>query len=268
MADTHKPLVVFRGGGDLATGAIWRLWRAGFPIIVCELAHPLAVRRTVSVSTAVADGQTAVEGMPARLVASVADALAIARSGVVGVIVSPELPALGLNVDFDVVVDARMAKRNIDTKIDDARLVIGLGPGFEAGVDVHAVVETMRGPRLGRVLWNGVAAPNTGVPGEIGGRGSERVVRAPADGEVEWCVQIGSMVAGGHRLGTVAGQAVDAPFDGIVRGLIASGSHVECGLKIADVDPRADVDCMQISDKALAVGGGVMEAVLTWRSST
>lgn len=256
-------LVVLRGGGDLATGAVWRLWRARFPVVVCELAQPLTVRRTVSVSSAVGAGSTAVEGMPARLASSAIEALQLARSGVVAVLVSPSLPALAPHV----VVDARLAKRNIDTTIDDAPLVVGLGPGFEAGVDVHAVVETMRGPRLGRVLWTGAAAADTGVPGDIGGRAAERVVRAPVLGHVSWAVDIGDRVIGGHTLGKVGDDVLSAPFDGVVRGLIAPGTVVPCGLKIADIDPRADIDWREISDKALAVGGGVIEAVLTWISA-
>lgn len=256
-------LVVLRGGGDLATGAVWRLWRAGFPVVVCELAQPLTVRRTVSVSSAVGLGETDVEGMPARLASSPAEALQLARAGVVAVLVSPGLPAL----EPRVVVDARLAKRNIDTTIGDAPLVVGLGPGFEAGLDVHAVVETMRGPRLGRVLWAGTAAADTGVPGDIGGRGAERVVRAPVSGEVAWLVDIGARVATGQALGRVADEVLSAPFHGVVRGLIAPGTLVPRGLKIADVDPRADVGCHEISDKALAVGGGVTEAVLTWISA-
>lgn len=262
-AEVRDHLVVLRGGGDLATGAVWRLWRAGFPVVVCELAQPLTVRRTVSVSSAVGLGAADVEGMPARLVSSPDEALHLAHSGVVAVLVSPGLPPL----EPHIVIDARLAKRNIDTTIDDAPFVVGLGPGFEAGVDVDAVVETMRGPRLGRVFWTGAAAANTGVPGDIGGRAAERVVRAPVDGEVAWLVDIGARAIGGQPLGRVAGHVVSAPFDGLVRGLIAPGTVVPCGMKIADVDPRFDVDCREISDKALAVGGGVMEAVLTWISA-
>ena len=256
-------LVLFRGGGDLATGAIWRLWCARFPIVVCELAEPLTVRRTVSVSSAVALGAVTVEGMPAQRARSIAGAVDLAGRGIVAVLVSPGLPSIAR----EVVVDARLAKRNIDTAIADARLVVALGPGFEAGVDAHAVVETMRGPRLGRVLWSGTAAPDTGVPGSVGGKGAERVVRAAADGTIGWQVGIGHRVVGAQVMGRVGGCAVVAPFDGVVRGLIADGTEVPAGLKIADVDPRFDVDCHEISDKALAVGGGVLEAVLTWISA-
>lgn len=256
-------LVLFRGGGDLATGAVWRLWRARFPIVVCELAQPLTVRRTVSVSSAVTSGSVTVEGMPAQLAESAAHAVDLAGRGIVAVLVSPHVPA----IPHEVLVDARLAKRNIDTTLADAPLVVALGPGFEAGVDAHAVVETMRGPRLGRVMWSGTAEPNTGVPGEVGGKGAERVVRAPAAGAVSWLVDIGDRVAATQAMGGVGGCTVTAPFYGVVRGLIANGTEVPAGLKIADVDPRVDVDCHEISDKALAVGGGVLEAVLTWTSA-
>jgi xanthine dehydrogenase accessory factor len=260
-------LVIVRGGGDLATGCVWRLWRSGFPVVVCELAQPLTVRRSVAVSSAVAARACTVEGMPAVLAGSASEAEAVARGGRVAVLVSPELPG----IDRSVVVDARLAKRNIDTELDDAALVIGLGPGFEAGRDVHAVVETMRGPRLGRVLWRGGAAPDTGTPGLIGARGAERVLRAPAAGVAVWEVSIGDRVAAGRVMGRVGAPAdggeVRAPFDGVVRGLIAPGTVVRAGLKIGDVDPRLDVDCDEISDKALAVGGGVLEAVMTWISA-
>lgn len=256
-------LVVVRGGGDLATGIVWRLWRAGFPVVVCELPEPLTVRRTVAVSSAVREGRVSVEGMAAQLAPSPDDAVSVARSGVVAVLVSPELPAIGA----DVVVDARLAKRNLDTTLVDAPLVVGVGPGFEVGVDVHGVVETQRGPRLGRLLVAGSAAPDTGIPGEIGGRSGERVLRAPVGGPVSWEVPIGAIVRGEQRLGDVAGLEVLAPFDGVLRGAIAPGTLVRAGLKIADVDPRTDVDCHEVSDKALAVGGGVMEAVMAWISA-
>jgi xanthine dehydrogenase accessory factor len=262
-------LAVIRGGGDLATGVAWRLTRAGVAVVVTELADPLTVRRTVSLSTAVIEGLVDVEGLVGRRAPDATGAVAVARRGEVGVVVSPSLPAVGA----DVVVDARLAKRTLDTTIDDAPLVIGLGPGFAAGVDCHAVVETLRGPRLGRALWQGSAAPDTGTPGRIGAPGSEqgaeRVLRAPADGAVTWRVGIGDRVDEGEVLGTVTASGgisveVTAPFAGVVRGLIRPGRSVTAGLKIGDVDPRLDCAPHEISDKALAVGGGVTEAVLTW----
>lgn len=254
-------LCVIRGGGDLATGVAWRLTRAGWPVVVCELARPLTVRRRVALSTAVTEGTIDVEGMIGVLAASGDEAIAIAEVGDVAVLVSPELPAIGA----DVVIDARLAKRNFDTTIDDARLVIGLGPGFDAGVDCDAVIETQRGHRLGRVIWTGPPAANTGTPGEIGGRDAERVLRTPVPGKARWRVSIGDRVVAGDRLGDVAGQPITAPFDGVVRGLIAEQVPLTVGLKIGDIDPRCDpAACGQISDKALAVGGGVLECVLTW----
>jgi xanthine dehydrogenase accessory factor len=162
-----------------------------------------------------------------------------------------------------------MAKRNIDTTIDQAPLVIALGPGFTAGVDCHAVIETNRGHRLGRVIWQGAAEANTGTPGLVGGKGVERVLRAPVAGIVSWRVDIGDRVREGEIMGDVAGIAIKAPFDGVVRGLIAPGTAVPERLKIGDVDPRGDVEaCYTISEKALAIGGGVLEAILTHLSRT
>jgi xanthine dehydrogenase accessory factor len=254
------PLVLLRGGGDLATGVAWRLTRAGFPVVVCELARPLTVRRAVALSTAVTDGSADIEGMVG-VRATVAEALELTRRGVVPVLIAPELPPLAAPV----IVDARMAKRALDTTITDAPLVVALGPGYTAGRDCHAVVETMRGPRLGRVLWSGSAAADTGTPAEMAGRGGERVLRAPAGGEAHWKAHIGDVACAGDVLGTVGGHEVTAPFAGLIRGLIADGTEVQAGLKVGDVDPRADTDWRQISDKALAVGGGVLEAVLTWQ---
>ena len=265
MADL---LCVIRGGGDLATGVAWRLTRAGVAVVVTELPSPLTVRRTVALSTAVTEGTVDIEGMIGQRVSTATEAVALARSSggeLVGVVVSPELPDLGADHRADVVVDARLAKRNIDTRIDDAPLVIGLGPGFKAGADCDAVVETMRGPHLGRVLWSGSAEPDTGVPGVVGGHGAERVIRAQRGGIVRWVRAIGDVVDDHETLGMVGDLPVLAPFAGVVRGLILDGSDVTAGLKIGDVDGRLDAAaCDEISDKALAIGGGVVEAVLWW----
>ncbi len=259
---------MLRGGGDLATGAAWRLTRAGWPVVSLELPEPLTVRRTVALSTAVTDGEVSVEGMVARLVGSGAEAVSLACSGAVAVLVAPALADMGDLGDLrpEVVIDARLAKRNIDTDIGDADLVVGLGPGFTAGVDCHAVVETMRGHRLGRVIWEGPAAADTGIAGLVAGRAAERVLRAPVDGPVKWTAAIGDVVAEGAALGSVAGEPVAAPFAGVLRGAIRDGTRVPAGLKIGDVDPRCEPSaCHEISDKALAVGAGVLEAVIVWR---
>jgi xanthine dehydrogenase accessory factor len=279
-------LLVLRGGGDLATGVAYRLHRAGFPLLVLELARPLVVRRTVALATAVLEGTITIEGLRGQQVETLAEALSLTKTGIIPVLVSPELPdwkeEAGLlapvgedgvqekpgfwpDIPPTAIIDARMAKRNIDTRIDQAPLVVALGPGFTAGVDCHAVIETMRGHRLGRVIWEGAAQPNTGTPGIVAGKGAERVLRAPAAGVVTWQTAIGDLVEAGVALGWVDGQPVIAPFAGVLRGLIASGTAVPANLKIGDLDARNDRDaCFTISDKALAIGGAVLEAVLTY----
>ena len=257
-----RHLVIVRGGGDLGTGVVARLHRSGFPVVVTELAQPLTVRRTVAVSSAVHDSEVQIEDLYARRVETVQYAVELASTGTIPVLVSEALP----RVERSVVIDARLAKHNIDTRVTDAPLVIGLGPGFTAGVDCHAIVETARGHALGRVLYCGSAQPNTGIPGEIGGRGADRVLRTPIGGLPQWRVQIGDRVTKGERIGRVGGAVITAPFDGVVRGLIAAGTPVWIGTKIGDIDPRVDTPCHQISDKALAIGGGALEAVMTWLS--
>lgn len=253
--------VIVRGGGDLATGAVARLHRAGFPVIVTEIDPPLAVRRTVAVASAVTADEVRVEDLLARRVARTDEARALALSGIVPVLVDVE--PREVPCEIEIVVDARMAKRNVDTSPDDAPLVIGLGPGFTAGVDCHAIVETMRGPRLGRVLWAGSAIPNTGTPGRIGGEDEQRVLRAETSGAVEWMVEIGDHVVRDQAIGSIGTTTVRALTAGVVRGLIAPGYPATPGLKIGDIDPRADRSaCFEISDKSLAVGGGVVEASL------
>jgi len=262
-------LVVLRGGGDLATGVAYRLHQAGFPLAVLELARPLVLRRRVALATAVLEGTVDVEGLAGRQVGSWSEAMALAGSGQIPVLAAPAWPPAGWRAgQVKVLVDARLAKRNIDTRIDQAPLVIALGPGFSAGDDCHAVIETKRGHRLGRVIWRGPALPNTGRPGQIAGKGAERVLRAPAAGIVAWQAEIGDLVQAGQALGEVGGQPLAAPFAGVIRGLIANGSDVPAGYKIGDLDARADRQaCFTISDKALAVGGGVLEAILTRKSA-
>lgn len=254
-------LVVIRGGGDLASGAAYHLHKAGFPVVVLELAKPLAIRRAVSFASAVNEREVAIEGIAGSRVDSMTEAISAARAGVVAVMVSPDLP----DAEFDVVVDARIAKRNIDTRIDQAELVVGLGPGFTAGVDCHFVVETQRGHHLGRVLEEGQAEPDSGVPGQVGGVAAERVVRALTDGVVTWDVEIGETVNKDAVLGMVGSDEILATTDGVVRGLLTPGFAARVGLKIADIDPRGDrLACFEISDKARLVGAGVLEAVLVW----
>ncbi len=261
-------LTVVKGGGDLATGVIYRLRRAGFPVIVTEIAQPTVVRRSVALAEAVYDGETTVEGMRARRVEDANTSLAALEAGLVPVLVDPRARIVQ-QLQPTVVVDAIIAKRNTGTRPTDAPIVVGLGPGFVAGQDVHAVIETNRGHYLGRVIWEGAAEPDTGVPGIVGGQGARRVLRAPVAGTIRWQRAIGDRVAEGDVLGTVTPsppgeeRAVVAPFDGVLRGAIHDGLRVSAGMKIGDVDPRAIREhCFSISDKALAIGGGVLEAVL------
>jgi xanthine dehydrogenase accessory factor len=254
-------LVVVRGGGDLGTGVAWRLHRAGFPVVVLERERPLTVRRTVAFSTAVTDGSITVEEVEGVL-ADDPDAAAETSGKAVAVLVADSIPAFPRALS--VVVDARLAKRPLDTRREMAPLVIGLGPGFVAGGHAHAVIETNRGHRLGKVIWQGAAEPNTRIPGTVGGKSERRVLRADADGEVRWQVEIGDLVEEREAMGVIDDHVVAAPLSGVVRGLIAEGP-VKVGLKVGDIDPRGDPSvCYEISDKSRSVAGGVLEAVMTW----
>jgi len=255
-------LVVIKGAGDLASGVGFRLFRCGFPVVMTEIAEPTPVRRPVSFAEAVYVGETSVEGVVAKLVQSIEEIEPVLRQGKIPVIVDPKARVVAA-LRPRVVVDAIIAKRNVGTRITDAPVVIGLGPGFTAGVDVHAVVETNRGHYLGRVILDGSAEPNTGVPGVVGGYGVERVLRGPTEGRLVPVASIGDFVKKGDLIARVDGEPVIAPFDGVLRGLVRENIAVFKDMKIGDVDPRAARQhCFTISDKALAVGGGVLEAIL------
>lgn len=255
-------LTVIRGAGDLATGVALRLWRAHIQVVMTEVERPTAIRRTVCFSQAIVHGETVVEGVRARRAECPAQALEFLRDGVIPVLADPEaacIPAL----KPDAVADAILAKKNLGTKITDAPVVVGVGPGFTAGVDCHAVVETMRGHYLGRALYEGSAQPNTGIPGLIGGFAGERVLRAPADGVFHQLLDIGAQVKIGDVAATVNGQPMVCTLDGVLRGILADGTPVFKGMKSGDIDPRCKIEhCYCASDKALAVGGGVLEAIL------
>lgn len=255
-------LVLIRGGGDLASGVAVRLHRSGFQIVISELAQPRVVRRTVSFAEAVPDGQAEVEGVQALLAVEIGAVKEILKAGQIAVLVDPELDCLD-TLHPDVVVDARMRKQPPLEGKELATLVVGLGPGFIAGENCHAAVETSRGHDLGRVLWAGAPRPDTGIPGTVLGYSSERVLRAPAAGELVSGAKIGERVKKGTVIALVGGQAVLAPFDGILRGLIRPGFKVAQGMKIGDVDPRDDPEMVfLVSDKSRAIGGAVLEAIL------
>lgn len=258
---THD-LVVIRGAGDLATGVAHRLHRCGFLVLMTEIAQPRALRRTVSFASAVYEGSITVEGVTARLVRSAGEALGVLRRGDVAVLVDPEArEALALRPE--VLVDAIMAKRNVGTRAEDAAIVIGLGPGFVAGGDVHLIVETARGHNLGRLIAAGSAEPDTGVPGSILGYARERVLWSPADGIFLGLRRIGESVRAGDPVGRVGHELVYAGVGGVLRGLLHDGLAVRAGEKVGDVDPRGVPEyCTTISDKARAVAGGVLEGIL------
>ena len=255
-------LVVIRGAGDIATGVALRLWRMGIQVAMTDLEKPTAIRRTVAFSQAIVHGETVVEGVTARRAESPDQALELLKSGVIPVLAVPEGACVPV-LKPAAVVDAILAKKNLGTNITDAPVVIGVGPGFTVGTDCHAVVETMRGHDLGRVIWKGSATPNTGLPGLIGGFAGERVLRAPADGVFHQLLDIGAQVKMGDAAAEVGGVPMLCTLDGVLRGILADGTPVRKGMKAGDVDPRNQAEnCRRASDKALAVGGGVLEALL------
>lgn len=255
-------LTVIRGAGDMATGTALRLWRSHIQVVMTEVARPTAIRRTVCFSEAIVHGEAAVEGVRACRAEDPAQALALLRSGVIPVLQDPEAACIPV-LKPDAVVDAILAKKNLGTRMSDAPVVVGVGPGFTAGVDCHAVVETMRGHYLGRVIYEGSAQPNTGIPGLIGGFAGERVLRAPADGVFRQLLDIGAQVKVGDIAATVNGEPMVCTLDGVLRGILPDGTPVFKGMKSGDVDPRCKIEhCYCASDKALAVGGGVLEAIL------
>lgn len=255
-------LTVVRGAGDIATGIALRLWRSGIRVVMTDLPHPTAIRRTVCFSQALVLGETQVEGISARAAASPGEALRVLEEDSVPVLADPEAACVSV-LRPDVLVDAILAKRNLGTRITAAPIVVAAGPGFTAGVDCHAVVETMRGHYLGRVLYEGSAQPNTAVPGLIGGAAGERVLRAPDSGVFRQLLEIGARVRAGDAVGEVNGKPMVCTIDGVLRGVLPDGTPVSRGMKSGDVDPRDVADhCRTVSDKALAVGGGVLEAVL------
>lgn len=255
-------LVVIRGAGDIATGIALRLYRAGMQVVMCDLAQPTSIRRTVCFSEAIRLGETTIEGVRGVLCEDAEVARLAADSACVAVMADPKASCV-LDLHPDVLVDAILAKRNLGTTRGMAPVVIGVGPGFTAQVDVDAAVETMRGHYLGRVYYTGSPLPNTAIPGLIGGYAGERVLRAPADGTFAPCVKIGDEVKAGTVCGTVAGQPMVATIGGVVRGLLQEGVPVTRGMKSGDVDPRCEAAFIRTtSDKASAVGGGVLEAIL------
>jgi len=268
----HDTLVAVKGAGDLASGVMHRLARAGFSVMATELAEPTVVRRTVSFAEAIMQESMTVEGVTARRAASPDEIRTIIAQGMIPIVVDPDgvmLRALRATV----LIEATLSKHNTGVNMNDAPIVIALGPGYEAGKDVHAVIETNRGHNLGRVYLEGCAEANTGVPGAIGGYTSERLLKAPAAGTFYGTRQIGDIAQAGETVAVIkTNDGHDAPvvaaIRGVVRGLLRDGLHVREGMKVGDIDPRAAREhCFTISDKSRAVAGGALEAILYLRKT-
>ena len=259
-------IVLIRGGGDLASGVAFRLWNAGFRIVITELPKPLTVRRLASFSEAIYTGEVTVEGIVGKRVNDLDDPLRILQlisKGRIPVMADPEGKS-NQSVHPTVIVDARMLKIAPEPIKHTAKLYIGLGPGFIGGSNCHAAIETQRGPWLGRVLWDRPAQADSGMPESIGDKQQERVLYSPADGKVSAHKNIGDTVKEGELVAEVDGQPVIAPFSGILRGMIHPEVEIHKGMKIGDIDPRNDPElCSRVSDKALSIGGGVLEAILS-----
>ena len=257
-------LVCIKGAGDLASGIAVRLHRSRMAVVMTDLPVPLAVRRTVAFSEAIRLGVTTVEDIKAKRAENIDEVRKCLSEGIIPVIPDPEA-GIFKELAPEVIVDAIMAKKNTGTYMDEAPLVIAIGPGFTAGVDCDAVIETKRGHTLGRVIRKGSAIPNTGVPGLIGGETLNRLIKAPSDGVFHPEREIGEVVKAGRRVGNVDGMPVLSMTEGLIRGMLQDGVPVTKGLKCGDIDPRGiTVDYMTVSDKASAIGGGVLEAIMSY----
>jgi xanthine dehydrogenase accessory factor len=258
-----KEKVIIRGGGDIASGTINKLHRCGFHVLVLETATPTAIRRKVCYGEAVYEREITVDEITAVLVDSEKEIKRVWLEDKIPVVIDPE----GIwikKVQPMALIDCILAKRNLGTDIGMAPITVALGPGFEAGKDVQAVIETMRGHNLGRIIWQGTAMKDTGVPGDIKGYSKERVIYSPARGRIKVIKDIGSLVSKDEVIAIVGDKKIEATIDGVLRGMIRDGFEVEQGLKIADIDPRmSEMDnCYTISDKARCIAGGVLEAIL------
>ncbi len=258
-----KAIVLIRGAGDLATGVALRLHHSGFPIVMLEREKPLAVRRQVAFSEAIYSGNIEVEDVQGHHVSDWKLALLVLDAMHIPILIDEDF-SLREQINPMVIIDARMLKKKSGNLINMKSFLIGLGPGFTVGENCEAIIETQRGHHLGRVLWQGSAAKDTGVPGSIASFKQDRVIRSPGHGKLISDAKIGDQLLKGDQIAIVDGQAIVAAFDGVLRGLIHPSVEINPGMKIGDLDPRNDPSYVnQVSDKALAIGGGVMEAILT-----
>ncbi|MFQ6077714.1 MAG: selenium-dependent molybdenum cofactor biosynthesis protein YqeB [Thermodesulfobacteriota bacterium] len=255
-------LILVRGAGEMATGVAHTLWQAHFRVWMTEIPQPIAVRREVSFCEAIYKGEKKVEGVAAKHIQTTDEIHDTWKEGIIPLLIDPEAKSREV-LKPHVLVDAIMAKKNLGTKISDAPLVIGLGPGFTAGRDVHVIVETQRGHDLARLIWEGEAEPDTGIPGEILGYSEERVLRTPGGGIFNAYKKIGEQVSEGEVVATVGGLPVKPRMSGVLRGILRDGTRVKESMKAGDIDPRGKgAYCYSISDKARSVAGGVLRAIL------
>ena len=255
-------IVLIKGAGDLATGIAYRLKKSGFDIVMTEIDNPTTVRRTVAFSQAIFDNEIEIEGIKGIKVNNINEIHKEIKKGNIPIIIDKKANIIK-ELKPKVIVDAIIAKKNLGTSIDDASIVIGVGPGFEAKKDCHLVIETKRGHYLGKVIEEGSAIPNTGVPGNIGGYTKERIIRASSNGKIRPIVKIGDYVKKGEVVAYIDDVEVLAEIDGIVRGMLQEGIEVFKGMKSGDIDPRCEKNhCFTISDKARSIGGGVLEAIM------
>ncbi len=259
-------IVLIKGAGDLATGIAYRLKKSGFDIVMTEIDNPTTVRRTVAFSQAIFDNEIEIEGIKGIKVNNINEIHKEIKKGNIPIIIDKEANIIK-KLKPKVIVDAIIAKKNLGTSINDAPIVIGVGPGFEAKKDCHLVIETKRGHYLGKVIEEGSAIPNTGIPGNIGGYTKERIIRASSNGKIKPVVKIGDYVKKGEVVAYIDDVEVLAEIDGIVRGMLQEGIEVFKGMKSGDIDPRCEKDhCFTISDKARSIGGGVLEAIMYMNS--
>ena len=255
-------VILIRGAGEMASGVAWRLFQSHFKVLLTEIPKPLAVRRAVSFCEAVYEGRQTVEEVEAVLIPSITEADEAWRNNRLPLLIDPDLSKTR-ELKPDVLVDAILAKKNLETRITDAPLVIALGPGFRAGADAHLVVETNRGHNLGRLYTEGEAEADTGEPGDIGGFSKERVLRAPVAGILRPFKGLGEPVEAGEFVAEVDGQPIRSQIKGVLRGLIRENTPVPANLKVGDVDPRGNpAYCYTISEKARAIAGSVLEGIL------
>lgn len=259
----ENSVVLIRGAGEMASGVAHRLHQSHFKICMLEIPHPLAVRREVSFCEAIYQGEKEVEGVQAKYISKQEQIESVWKEGKIPLLVALDLKKVKHFLKPDVLIDAIMAKKNLGTQINDAPLVIGLGPGFTAGKDVHIVIETNRGHTLGKMIQNGTAEPDTGIPGDVGGYTVQRVLRTMKKGTFHPYKAIGERVNKGSVVAVVDDYPVIAGISGVVRGMLREGVEVKKGMKVGDIDPKGKKElCFTISDKARAIGGGVLEAIL------